>query len=72
MEKASRAAGLRFLVVEDQGFQRWAVEQMLRGMGAAEVYTAADGKEALDIARRDGTIDVIVTDCIPHGTISSK
>jgi EAL domain-containing protein (putative c-di-GMP-specific phosphodiesterase class I)/CheY-like chemotaxis protein len=62
MEKASRAAGLRFLVVEDQGFQRWAVEQMLRGMGAAEVYTAADGKEALDIARRDGTIDVIVTD----------
>src|SRR6185312_11482611 len=62
MEKASRAAGLRFLVVEDQGFQRWAVEQMLRGMGAAEVYSAADGKEALDIVRATATIDVIVTD----------
>ena len=62
MEKASRAAGLRFLVVEDQGFQRWAVEQMLRGMGAAEVFTAADGKEALDIVQRDGSIDIIVTD----------
>jgi EAL domain-containing protein (putative c-di-GMP-specific phosphodiesterase class I)/FixJ family two-component response regulator len=62
MEKGSKADGLRFLVVEDQGFQRWAVEQMLRGMGAAEVYTAADGKEALDIARRDAGIDVIVTD----------
>jgi EAL domain-containing protein (putative c-di-GMP-specific phosphodiesterase class I)/CheY-like chemotaxis protein len=62
MEKASRAEGLRFLVVEDQGFQRWAVEQMLRGMGAGEVYTAADGKEALDIVRRDKAIDIIVTD----------
>jgi EAL domain-containing protein (putative c-di-GMP-specific phosphodiesterase class I)/CheY-like chemotaxis protein len=62
MEKASRAEGLRFLVVEDQGFQRWAVEQMLRGMGAADVYSAADGKEALDIVRRDAAIDVIVTD----------
>ena len=62
MEKASQAGGLRFLVVEDQGFQRWAVEQMLRGMGAADVYSAADGKEALDIVRRVGAIDLIVTD----------
>ena len=62
MEKGSRADGLRFLVVEDQGFQRWAVEQMLRGMGAAEVYSAADGQEALDIVRKVGTIDLIVTD----------
>ena len=62
MEKATRAQGMRFLVVEDQGFQRWAVEQMLRGMGADEVYTAADGNEALDIVRRDPAIDVIVTD----------
>jgi EAL domain-containing protein (putative c-di-GMP-specific phosphodiesterase class I)/AmiR/NasT family two-component response regulator len=62
MEKLTRADGLRFLVVEDQGFQRWAVEQMLRGMGAAEVYSAADGKEALDIVRGGRSIDVIVTD----------
>jgi EAL domain-containing protein (putative c-di-GMP-specific phosphodiesterase class I)/CheY-like chemotaxis protein len=57
------AAGLRFLVVEDQGFQRWTLEQMLRGMGADEVLTAENGERALEIVRSTHPpIDVIVTD----------
>jgi EAL domain-containing protein (putative c-di-GMP-specific phosphodiesterase class I)/CheY-like chemotaxis protein len=57
------AAGLRFLVVEDQGFQRWTLEQMLRNMGAAEVFSAENGERALEIVRSaQPPIDVIVTD----------
>jgi EAL domain-containing protein (putative c-di-GMP-specific phosphodiesterase class I) len=57
------AAGLRFLVVEDQGFQRWTLEQMLRGMGADEVLAAENGERALEIIRTTHPpIDVIVTD----------
>ena len=57
------AAGLRFLVVEDQGFQRWTVERMLRSIGAAEVYCAEDGRGALEIVRgAEPPVDVIVTD----------
>jgi EAL domain-containing protein (putative c-di-GMP-specific phosphodiesterase class I)/CheY-like chemotaxis protein len=54
---------LRFLVVEDQGFQRWIVGNILEGLGAQYVFSAADGREALDIlACREPPIDVIVTD----------
>jgi len=57
------AAGLRFLVVEDQGFQRWTLEQMLRSMGADEVLAAENGERALEIVRSaHPPIDVIVTD----------
>lgn len=57
------AAGLRFLVVEDQGFQRWTLEQMLRSMGADEVLAAENGERALEIIRTTHPpIDVIVTD----------
>ena len=57
------AAGLRFLVVEDQGFQRWTLEQMLRSMGADEVLAAENGERALEIVRSTHPpIDVIVTD----------
>lgn len=54
---------LRFLVVEDQGFQRWMVAQLLREMGAASVVSANDGREALD-TYRDALppIDIVVTD----------
>jgi EAL domain-containing protein (putative c-di-GMP-specific phosphodiesterase class I)/CheY-like chemotaxis protein len=57
------ASGLRFLVVEDQGFQRWAVEHMLRTLGAAEVQSAEEGSRALEIVRAaDPPVDIIVTD----------
>lgn len=57
------ATGLRFLVVEDQGFQRWTLEQMLRGLGAAQVHSAEEGRRALEIVRcADPPVDVILTD----------
>lgn len=63
MSAEAFAAGLRFLVVEDQGFQRWTLEQMLRSMGAAEVFAAENGESALEIVRSARPpVDVIVTD----------
>lgn len=56
-------AGLRFLVVEDHGFQRWALGNTLAAMGATDVLSASDGRAALDIM--DGlerAPDIIVTD----------
>lgn len=54
---------LRFLVVEDHGFQRWIVANLLEGLGAQFVFAAADGQEALDLlAGREPPIDIIVTD----------
>jgi EAL domain-containing protein (putative c-di-GMP-specific phosphodiesterase class I)/CheY-like chemotaxis protein len=56
-------ATLRYLVVEDQGFQRWAVGQLLERMGAANVFFADDGTTALELYRTlDPPVDVIVTD----------
>jgi hypothetical protein len=37
-------AELRFLVVEDQGFQLWVVRNLLEGLGAKYVFAAADGR----------------------------
>jgi EAL domain-containing protein (putative c-di-GMP-specific phosphodiesterase class I)/CheY-like chemotaxis protein len=54
---------LRFLVVEDQGFQRWAMGQMLETLGAAKIFSASDGQAALEIVKSlEPPIDVIVTD----------
>jgi EAL domain-containing protein (putative c-di-GMP-specific phosphodiesterase class I)/CheY-like chemotaxis protein len=54
---------LRFLVVEDQGFQRWIVGNLLEGLGAQYVFSASDGREALELlASREPAIDIIVTD----------
>ncbi len=62
-ESAARFADLRFLVVEDQGFQRWVAANMLSGLGARFVFSAPDGQAALDIYQEiDPPIDVIVSD----------
>jgi EAL domain-containing protein (putative c-di-GMP-specific phosphodiesterase class I)/FixJ family two-component response regulator len=54
---------LRFLVVEDHGFQRWAVEHLLKKLGATQIFSAQDGKEALDILRTvHPPVDIVVTD----------
>jgi EAL domain-containing protein (putative c-di-GMP-specific phosphodiesterase class I)/FixJ family two-component response regulator len=54
---------LRFLVVEDQGFQRWVAANVLAGLGAKHVICASDGREALDfLARADPAIDIVVSD----------
>src|SRR5258708_11835286 len=60
---AMEITDLRFLVVEDQGFQRWIVANILEGVGAQLVISAADGQEALNLlAGREPPIDIIVTD----------
>jgi EAL domain-containing protein (putative c-di-GMP-specific phosphodiesterase class I)/CheY-like chemotaxis protein len=56
-------SALRFLVVEDHGFQRWTLGNHLKQLGATTVFFAADGKEALEIfSSASPAIDVIVTD----------
>jgi EAL domain-containing protein (putative c-di-GMP-specific phosphodiesterase class I)/CheY-like chemotaxis protein len=65
MKEAASAdlSELRFLVVEDHGFQRWTLGNHLKELGAKTVFFAADGKEALEIfASANPMIDVIVTD----------
>jgi CheY-like chemotaxis protein len=58
-----KTGGLRFLVVEDHGFQRWLVANMLEGLGAECVISAGDGQAALELlSGREPPIDVIVTD----------
>ena len=54
---------LRFLVVEDHGFQRWALGNMLQGLGARHVFSAPDGQAALDFVRAaDEPMDIVVSD----------
>jgi EAL domain-containing protein (putative c-di-GMP-specific phosphodiesterase class I)/CheY-like chemotaxis protein len=56
-------ADLRFLVVEDHQFQRWMEANLLEGLGAQYVFSAADGQEALNLIEgREPPIDVILTD----------
>ena len=62
-ENVARAGELRFLVVEDHGFQRWTLELLLQNLGARTVFSAQDGNEALEVLRHiDPPIDVVVTD----------
>jgi EAL domain-containing protein (putative c-di-GMP-specific phosphodiesterase class I)/CheY-like chemotaxis protein len=54
---------LHFLVVEDHGFQRWAVGNALSSIGAKHVYSAPDGHTALTMFRnREPPIDILITD----------
>lgn len=54
---------LRFLVVEDHGFQRWVMGNLLEGLGAKYILSAADGQAALDIFRNyTQPIDIIISD----------
>jgi EAL domain-containing protein (putative c-di-GMP-specific phosphodiesterase class I)/FixJ family two-component response regulator len=54
-------ANISYLVVEDDSFQRWMLEQQLWQLNAAHVSSASDGRMALE-ALRDGHFDVIVSD----------
>ena len=56
-------ANLRFLVVEDHDFQRWAMGNILQGLGARCVFSAADGRAALEVFRHlDNPIDIVISD----------
>lgn len=54
---------LTVLIVEDHEFQRTALERALRTLGAVEIYTAGDGKEAIKVLKRlPGTVDIVISD----------
>ena len=54
---------LRFLLVEDQSFQRWMLESVVRKLGAQTVHTAGDGSAALEVLGDESSfIDIVVTD----------
>ena len=56
-------ASISFLIVDDQPFTRRLVRSMLHGFGSREVYEAASGAEALELAH--GTMpNIIITDLI--------
>src|SRR5271170_1082930 len=63
MEEPMVVADLRFLVAEDHDFQRRMIVRMLTGLGAAQVFEAADGYRALQVIRDPARpIDIIVSD----------
>jgi CheY-like chemotaxis protein len=54
---------LSFLIVEDHAFQRTMLEQMVRAVGAGQVRSVANGKEAIKLLRAgDARYDVVITD----------
>jgi EAL domain-containing protein (putative c-di-GMP-specific phosphodiesterase class I) len=61
-------ADLRFLVVEDQGFQRWVLGKTLAKLGARYVFLAPDGQAALKLVTSlDAPVDIVVSDLdMPH------
>lgn len=54
---------VRFLVVEDHGFQRWLTTNLLEELGARSVIAAPDGYAALHMLAAPGEpIDVVISD----------
>jgi EAL domain-containing protein (putative c-di-GMP-specific phosphodiesterase class I) len=63
MEVGMSAAELCFLVAEDHKFQRGALVGMLKRLGAAQIFEAADGAAALERFRDAATpVDIIISD----------
>jgi CheY-like chemotaxis protein len=60
-------SAISFLVVDDQQFSRRIVRSILHGFGSREVYEAANGSEAIDIAR-NAVPSIIITDLIMPAT----
>ncbi|OGX24756.1 MAG: hypothetical protein A2Y03_09230 [Omnitrophica WOR_2 bacterium GWF2_38_59] len=58
---AAMLSGKRILVVDDSDFMLKVMKSLLEGQNA-EVVTAADGKDALDILKDDSRFDLIVSD----------
>jgi two-component system cell cycle sensor histidine kinase/response regulator CckA len=59
--KAPPSPPLRVLVVDDEELVRKFVERVMRDAGY-ETATASDGPEALEIAAKLETVDILVTD----------
>jgi EAL domain-containing protein (putative c-di-GMP-specific phosphodiesterase class I)/CheY-like chemotaxis protein len=57
-----KIAELSVLVVEDHDFQRETLVDMLKHMEARHVFTASDGKKALDLLAQLRAVDLIICD----------
>ena len=55
-------AKLRFLVVEDHGFQRWALGHILEDLGARYVLFAQDGRAPGSLRAPGETVDIVISD----------
>ena len=54
---------LRFLIVEDHGFQRWTLGHYLEQLGAKVIFNAGDGQTALEIYKSvEPPVDIVITD----------
>src|SRR4051794_2461603 len=54
---------LRFLIAEDEDFQRKTLVRMLTGLGAKFISTATDGKSALELfTSQVPPVDIIISD----------
>jgi EAL domain-containing protein (putative c-di-GMP-specific phosphodiesterase class I)/FixJ family two-component response regulator len=58
---------LRILVLEDHAFQRAVAVSLLQRLGCHEVFTAADGHEALVVLQAVGPVDIAVCDLSMEG-----
>jgi CheY-like chemotaxis protein len=54
--------GRKVLVVEDSQPQRALAADLVKGMGAAEVFEAANGVEALAVLKRGHGVDLVFCD----------
>lgn len=63
VDRVAAAADLRVLIVEDHDFQRRALCHLVRSLGAAELFEARDGVEALKRLRQQANeVDLILCD----------
>ncbi|MBI1206041.1 MAG: response regulator [Azospirillum sp.] len=61
--RGTPAENMGILIVEDEEFQRRLVARLLRDLGAAAVFEAGDGAEALALLRGDaGRVDFVLCD----------
>jgi EAL domain-containing protein (putative c-di-GMP-specific phosphodiesterase class I)/FixJ family two-component response regulator len=62
--KLMKANELNILVVEDDDFQRQMIVKMLRSLGVISICNAGNGKQALEIIRRENEkpVDIVVCD----------
>ncbi|MDR6165556.1 EAL domain-containing response regulator [Pseudomonas fluorescens] len=58
---------LRLIVLEDHAFQRAIAVNMLRQSGYVEVFSAADGNEALAVLEKVGPVDIALCDLRMEG-----
>jgi EAL domain-containing protein (putative c-di-GMP-specific phosphodiesterase class I) len=61
MGESPSIAELRFLIVEDHGFQRWALANVLKELGARYVFPVGDGHAALELLA-EVEVDIAISD----------